>query len=266
MNTVIYYFTGTGNSFKVAKDLSQYIEDTIIIQIRQEKLSHQLSTDAKIIGFVVPTIFKGMPKLISQFINHLVIMHPSPYIFAVSTYGEHNGMGIVSKQFEKLLAKKDLSLSAYFAIQMPQNAPVKDHVTTNQEKERLFREENIRIPVIAESIRNHQLISHKNNKFRSIFENLIHNYLTISTSKKPFDKDFYADEKCINCSVCSKVCPAQNIEMADNKPKWKLESCQCCLACIQWCPKEAIQYKKETIGIERYHHPEIKVNELFYRK
>ncbi|RYD06522.1 hypothetical protein N752_04130 [Desulforamulus aquiferis] len=106
MNTVIYYFTGTGNSLKVAKDLSQYTEDTAIIQIRQEKLSHQLFTDAKTIGFVVPTIFKGIPKLVNQFINHLVIKDQSPYIFAVSTHGDRNGMGIVSKQFEELLAKK----------------------------------------------------------------------------------------------------------------------------------------------------------------
>ena len=205
LNTVIYYFTGTGNSLKVAKDLSQYIEDTSIIQIRQEKLSHQLSTNAKTIGFVVPTIFKGMPMLVSQFINHLVINHKSPYIFAVSTHGDHNGMGVVNKQFERLLAKKGLSLSAYFAIQMPQNSPIKDHVTTNQEKERIFGEETIRIPIIAESIRNHQLISYKNNKFRSIFDSIIHNYLTISTSKKPFDKGFYADEKCINCPVQKKL-------------------------------------------------------------
>ncbi|OEH86382.1 hypothetical protein BHU72_13240 [Desulfuribacillus stibiiarsenatis] len=262
MNTAIYYFTGTGNSLKVAKDLSQYIEDATVIQIRQEKMSHQLSTNAKAIGFVVPTIFKGIPKLVSQFINHLEVKHQNPYIFAVSTHGDHNGMGIVCKQFKELLAKKSLPLSAYFAIQMPHNSPVKDHLTTNQEKERLFKEETIQIPVIAESIRNRQLISHTRNKFKSYLETLIYSYHAISTSKKPIDRGFYADEKCISCSICSKVCPAQNIEMADNKPKWKLENCQFCLACIQWCPKEAIQYNKETIGIERYHHPEIKVTEL----
>lgn len=261
MNTILYYFTGTGNSLKVAKDLARYLENVKLVQIRQERLSDQLFTDAETIGFIVPTIFSGIPKLVGQFIDQLEIMDQKPYIFTISTHGDRNGMGIVHEQIEKYLDKKGLSLSAYFAVQMPHNVPEKDHVTTAEEKELLFNEENCRIPMIAERIRNFQLTSPKK-RFKSIFERMINNRVNKSASKNPFDKGFYADEKCTSCSNCSKICPADNIMMVNGKPKWKLENCQFCFACLQWCPKAAIQYKKGTIGIERYHHPEIQVSEL----
>ncbi|GFZ30834.1 iron-sulfur protein [Clostridium zeae] len=264
MNTIIYYFTGTGNSLKVSKDLSQYLDNSELIQIRQEGLSHQLFADADTIGFVVPTIFSGIPKLVDQFIKQLEFRKKSPYIFVISTHGDPNGIGIVFEQIEKLLAEKGLCLASCFDIRMPHNVPEKDHLTTNEEKKRLFQEETTKIPIIAESIKRGELIQHKHKKIKSIFERMIYNTTYKSTISNSFDKGFYADEKCINCTTCNKICPAQNIEMRDGKPMWKQHNCQLCFGCLQWCPKEAIQYKKRTVGIERYHHPEIKAKELFY--
>lgn len=262
MNTIIYYFTGTGNSLKVAKDLSRYLDNAKLVSIRQERLTEELFTEAGVIGFVVPTYFRGIPKLVGQFIDHLDIRNKSPYIFVVSTYGERNGMGIVDQQIEKHLAKKGLSLAAYFPVLMPNNGPTKEHVTTAEEKALLFNDASRMIPVIAEKIREFQVTSTKHNKFRNIMGRFLNNRMYMST-KKPLDEGFYVDENCTGCSTCSKVCPANNIQMVDGKPKWKLKDCQLCVACLQWCPKAAIQYNKETIGVERYHHPEIKVGELF---
>ncbi len=53
------------------------------------------------------------------------------------------------------------------------------------------------------------------------------------------------------------------IEINNGKPKWILSNCQFCFACVQWCPKEAIEYKKTSQGVKRYRNPYIKVNELF---
>lgn len=262
MSTITYYFTGTGNSLKVAKDLTRYLGDAKLVSIRQERLTEELFTEAKVIGFVVPTYFRGIPKLVGQFIDHLEIRNKSPYIFAVSTYGEGNGIGIVSQQIEKHLAQKGLALSAYFPVQMPNNGPTKEHVTTAEEKALLFSEANKMIPVIGEKIREFQVTSTKHNRFRNIIDQFINNRMYLST-RKPLDKGFHVDDKCTGCSTCSKVCPANNIQMVDGKPKWKLQNCQYCMACLQWCPNLAIQYNKETIGVERYHHPEIKVGELF---
>lgn len=263
MKTIIYYFTGTGNSLKVAKDLARYLENVELVRIGQDKLTQQLYTKADTIGFVVPTIFSGIPKLVSQFIKQLEIASVSPYIFTIATHGDPNGMGIVFEQIEKLLTEKELNLSACFNIQMPHNTPEKDHITSAKEKDLLFKEESICISMVAEDIQNRKLNKPHAKKIKSFFERMIYNYMNKSTKKNPFDSGFYVNEKCISCTICSKVCPANNIEIINGKPKWKLENCQICFACLQWCPSKAIEYKKKTMDIERYHHPEIKVNELF---
>ena len=43
------------------------------------------------------------------------------------------------------------------------------------------------------------------------------------------------------------------------KPNFEREQC---LACIQWCPQEAIQFGKKTPRYKRYHHPEVTVREM----
>ena len=60
------------------------------------------------------------------------------------------------------------------------------------------------------------------------------------------DKQFRVDDKCNQCGICGKVCPSENITMQEGKPVWN-HHCEQCFACLQWCPKKAIQYGKRTV-------------------
>ena len=75
------------------------------------------------------------------------------------------------------------------------------------------------------------------------------------------DKNYTVNNNCTGCTICEKVCPVKNIEMADNKPKYK-HHCEQCVACIQYCPQKAINYKNVTQTRRRYTHPEISYKEL----
>ena len=84
----------------------------------------------------------------------------------------------------------------------------------------------------------------------------------LSFSQVPkMDRQFWSDDKCNSCEVCSKVCPAENIAMAGGKPVWG-HRCEQCFACLQWCPSEAIQYGKKTPRYARYHQPEILLKDV----
>lgn len=265
MKVKIYYFSGTGNSLKVAKDLSNYFDDVELIHIRKENLKESINVDSDIIGIISPVIFSGVPKFVQGFIENMKIQNKDYYIFSVVTYGSKNGMGVAFEQVNKLLVKKGQYLSAAFGIQMPHNMPAKDHVMTEQERKNLFENEMNYIPNIVKAIKEKEVVSFKINPIKGFFEKMTYNGVNSLSKKNPFDKGFKVDDKCISCTRCSKVCPTNNIKMIDGKPKWKLDECQFCFACVQWCPTAAIQYKKSSIGIERYTHPEIKPSELFYK-
>jgi epoxyqueuosine reductase QueG len=38
--------------------------------------------------------------------------------------------------------------------------------------------------------------------------------------------------------------------------------CEQCMACIQWCPQQAINYADKTKTRKRYHHPKIKFADM----
>lgn len=81
MKNIIYFFSATGNSLKMAKELAQRLETTEIVQMRQELLNETLRVDADHIGFIFPTIFSGIPKLVDNVIRLLQITSPAPYIY-----------------------------------------------------------------------------------------------------------------------------------------------------------------------------------------
>ena len=76
------------------------------------------------------------------------------------------------------------------------------------------------------------------------------------------DKDFWVDDKCNGCGICGEGMPGREHHASNrDKPVWQ-HRCEQCLACIQWCPREAIQYGKKTPAYERYHHPEVKLKDM----
>lgn len=57
---------------------------------------------------------------------------------------------------------------------------------------------------------------------------------------------------CIGCGKCVQLCPLNNIRLDKDKPVWG-SNCTHCMACICYCPKEAIEYGKRSVGKPRYH-------------
>ena len=69
---------------------------------------------------------------------------------------------------------------------------------------------------------------------------------------------FQTDDTCIGCGQCVKNCPMNNIALENGKPIWG-NQCTHCMACICYCPTEAIEYGKKSIGKPRYHFEQLKM-------
>ena len=129
-----------------------------------------------------------------------------------------------------------------------------------EEIDRLIKNSKVRINDIIEKITKNEIekfvprrVPFKN-RFGSLMGKI---FLFRIFSDRRFRVD---DEKCIRCGTCVSVCPMNNIKLVDDKVTYK-HNCECCLACIHWCPKVAIEHMK-TKGIPRYHHPEIKRKQI----
>lgn len=256
MKTVIYYFSATGNSLTVARDIARRLSDTELVSI-PDAGNAGISTDASRIGLVFPVHMFGVPKMVVRFINTLQVSAPT-YIFAVATCG---GMACATlKQTERLFADRGLKLAAGYALSMVNNcttvaeAPQRHKQIARLEKARLRIE---RICAAVEKGRRYVYpgLPVINRIFsRILYEKAIPRIPEMSSR-------YFTDRNCNGCGICAQVCPVNNISMKVNRPVWE-RRCEACYACLQWCPQESVQFGNRTIGRRRYHHPAIQLADI----
>jgi ferredoxin len=255
METTIYFYTGTGNSLWVARKLAEKIENSELVPITITGTG-KIDTDSKIIGFIFPVHIWGIPSPVIDFLNRLET-DAAKYYFAIAVNAGQVAATLI--QLKNLLQKKNIKLSSGFSMCMPSNYIPWGGAEPQAKQQNRFRDALDKINGIASSIRaNEERAPEKGPAWQNIFFSAIYR---VSYSKvAEMDKSFFADEKCTNCGICEKICPAHNI-LVNEKPAWQ-HHCEQCFACIQWCPEEAIQYGRGTAKKKRYHHPEITIKDM----
>ncbi len=119
--TEIYYFSGTGNSLVVARDIAEKMEGNLI-SIPSMMDKERIKTDADIIGIVFPVYYLGtvnIPLVVQRFVMKLDEIS-TKYIFAVCTYG--GGSGPTLKMLDEMIKARGGRISSGFGVHMPQNA------------------------------------------------------------------------------------------------------------------------------------------------
>ncbi|SDF84034.1 EFR1 family ferrodoxin [Sporomusa acidovorans] len=253
MSTTIYYFTGTGNSLKIAKDLKKYLEYTKIVRICKDNNSFE-DTGSDKIGFVFPVYFRGLPHMVSQFVENMPVYN-SVYYFAVANYG--GSAAISFQQLNSILNSKGGSLSATFGIPMPGNMWFMYYPHPKQDFIDRINSQPQETITVATAIHNKINI-----KIDNIANYPAEEAIYQSFSPNNMDANFWTKSTCNGCGICMKICPANNISILHDRPYWQ-HHCEYCLSCIHWCPKEAIEYNQDSTNKERYHHPDVKIQELF---
>jgi len=255
MKTVIFYYSGTGNSLWSARLLAERLGDA---QLRPMKGADALAAgDAEAVGFVFPVHIWGIPVPVVRFIEKLAL-RPRVYLFALAVNaGQVSGTLL---QLRRVLAGRGLKLSAGFSIVLPSNyipwggpGPVARQNTR-------FASARAKIAAAADL-----LVERRSTPVEKgpLWQRIVFSAIYKMTFKQvhKMDKDFWCDDKCNACGVCVRVCPAQNIALKEGQPAWQ-HNCEQCLACIQWCPQESIQFGKKTPAYERYHHPEVSLKDM----
>ena len=156
MKSVIYYFTGTGNTLAIARALAAELGDTKLIPLRRAISPRGISVDADVVGIAFPVYFMDMPSLVRQFVQQIRFSSGNPYIFGIATCGERPGGALF--RLAESLEEKGNALSAGYVLVMPENyiGPVDLMQDTDRMAEKYAIAMN-RIPAIAEAIRDRKI-------------------------------------------------------------------------------------------------------------
>ncbi|OPY38217.1 MAG: Ferredoxin [Methanoregula sp. PtaU1.Bin051] len=262
MKTVIYYFTGTGNTLAAARALATELGDTKLIPLRRAMYYGALAPKADAVGIAFPVHFLDMPVIVRQFVFN-ILFDGRPYVFGLATCGERPGGALY--RLKELLEEKTYTLSAGFSLVMPGNyiGPV-DLMGDARRRDEKYAAVQARIPEIASAIRAREiLLPEGNNSGLLKIGGQISRKLATSMYNTP--KRLHATEACNRCGICSRICPTRNITVSNDAVIFDGD-CTQCYACIHWCPKEAIEIGGRTKGKRRYHHPDVTIKDMLEQR
>ncbi|MHB8164233.1 MAG: EFR1 family ferrodoxin [Methanoregula sp.] len=258
MKTIIYYFTGTGNSLATAKTLCARLGDCELVSIPMLAGSTaEVVPVADRVGIVGPVYDFGLPSIVAEFAERLDLSG-SGYCFAVLTMGGMGGSAL--HQLDGIIQHHGgRQLDAAFTVRMPGNFVPLYAPPEGKKQEDMLAQAEVRIGEIAGMIDQGLIVRPGISPFTSLLKRFI--YPGFIDQIHGADKNFTANEKCTSCGTCSQVCPVQNIVMENEKPSWK-HHCELCLACLHFCPVAAIQWGPKTAKRGRYKNPAITIADM----
>ena len=259
---MIFWFSGTGNSFVVAQALAEGLGERImpisraIGELPEEVLF--LMGKEKRIGFVFPVYAWGPPKMILEFVKRLPHCSQDaghmPFLFSVSTCGDEEGDA--TSLLKKALESRGMTLDSAFTLQMPNNYVVGFDIDSPEEQRQKLAKTEKRIhemlPILEACQKGvFELIPGKMPSLKTTLANPMFNRYAMDSTK------FTVSDACTRCGLCEDMCPARNIVRNEGRPVWG-NRCTQCLACLHHCPVRAIQFGRGTVRKGRYLHPNAK--------
>lgn len=248
---IIYCYSGSGHCLNMAKSIAKILGDTDIVLMRSfpEKTD---ATEASRVGFVFPCYGGGLPGDVERYVKAIKIS-PTAYKFAVEQYAGYIGCGLHKIDEIVGLDYWDTVSNHSTAIWLMPHILTFPPTSAKTAQKRLDK----KAAQVAADVFSEKRSAKKPPK-RGLFA-LESKVMSASHAKRI--KKFAANDACIGCGACVKVCPRNNIRLSGGKPSFGTD-CIGCLSCVQYCPKQAINVGKITEKRERFPNPYVKAEDL----
>jgi len=256
MKYVIFYFSGTGNTWFAATKLNEAlgIEQSKCYSIENDYVKENMNdlireADQIILGY--PIYGSEAPRVMQTFINEMPTLKVTKPIAVFCTQAFMSGDG--ANYLVDVLLKKGYQLTQTLELKMSNNfyVPVFIRAFKVGDDEQVLKRNTKAHKKIIEFA---GLIRQSEKSIKSI--NSLHTLLG-DTQRKHMDtyitkvnENLFADESCTKCGKCVKLCPVKNIHLSS-----KIEfasHCIACMRCYQSCPTSSIQITNASKDLEKY--------------
>ena len=266
---MILYFSATGNSLAIARQLAERLNERLMLLTEAVK---QDLTGEKRIGLVFPTYDFNLPPAMPEMVARLKIS-PQSYVFTVVTCGSMAGNCVWV--LRRLLRKKGIELAYSHKVSMPDNSALAFGRNPNKQLGKYER-----VPARME-----QIIRELQNESHTLHYSWF-GLLSWLLGRPTMERGMIHylgpkvnADKCNGCGTCVRVCPMENIQLvestkAKDRPSDSKSTqvavigdcCTVCLACVHACAQQAISTNgKETLKERQYRHQQIKLKDLLLR-
>lgn len=245
---MILYYTGTGNSRHLARILAEKLEDELVSAaelIREGRTGDFCSEKPWV--FVCPTYGWQIPHIFRDFIREASFTGSREAWFVMNCGSE---IGNAAQGIRSLCDEKGFRFHGVMQIKMPENYIAMFSAPSPETAEKLIRIGGRQAERAAKQIAAGQDFPEPPvrllDKLYSGPVNAFFYRFCIG------DKKFYTTGRCISCGKCTESCLLHNISLEKGRPVWH-GSCTHCMACINLCPTQAIEYGKHSVGLRRYY-------------
>lgn len=245
---MIFCFSGTGNSRYLANRIAEALSDTVIdLNTKIKTNDHTpVQTDGKVI-VVAPTYAWRIPRIVTAWLTETELLGAKRIWFVMNCGVE---IGNAAKYNRQLAQQKGLCDMGTAQILMPENYIAMFRVPQAEEARTIVQNAE---PSLREAIACIQAGRSFSPPRNNLYDRLVSGPVNPAFYRLLVKANaFRVKDGCIGCGKCAANCPMNNIQLKDGRPVWGRE-CTHCMACICYCPVEAIEYGKRSAGKPRYH-------------
>lgn len=250
-NTKIFYFSGTGNSKRVALWFFEFAMNNgascqiINIAEANQDVLEDITFDSLLV-IVSPIHGFNYPKITLDFIrkfpkgkNRVVLMNTRGSV-KVGKFVTPGLTGIAFMLSAIILNRKGYHIIGQIPFDMPSNW-ISIHPSIRRKSANFIMDKSY----FCAKKHFVKLFCDKNNfaSRNDIIQDILISPVSLAyylIGRFFLAKSYYASSKCTNCNICLERCPVKAIKKVDGRPFWTFK-CESCMKCMNNCPVDAIE-------------------------
>ena len=266
MNIIIFYFSGTGNTwwtaFELKKELEKLGRSVEVFSLENPILKEEgfisekiKKTDHVFIGF--PVYGSALPKNMREFVRDLPNVSDNKKFSVFCTQAGFSGDA--NWYFKRDIEEKGYKFLQSFQISFTTNfnvAMFPFSLSKPAEGKKLERKKNKvvrKIKKMAKKIKDGDRYI-EGRRFFQMLLGRIQRCMFLRGENK-FHKSFkFIETRCTKCKLCVKTCPTENIVLdeSDGLKLIRKNNCILCFRCYNFCPVLAINFGKNIKDPTKY--------------